>query len=90
MTDEEIRGLIGQHRGDLEVFSKAKVLIQARMSELEDDPEAHDRFTGWAGTQAAMNVLIMCTVQLRGVVEDLYENLERGATVIKLVEKKDE
>lgn len=92
MSDDEIRELIDQHRRDLRAFSRAKQVLTKHMQELEaGEPEIYDRFVNWAGTQAAMNVLIMCTTRLTGVIEDLYGNLEkREATVLKLVEKQDE
>lgn len=89
MTDEEIRMLIAETYKDLEVFSTAKHLIVNRINDLEPDSQGYERFTRWAGTQAALNVLIMCEVRCRGLIEDLSNNVKKGADVIHLVEDKD-
>ena len=84
MNDEELKVEIENARRDHQAFSKAMDAIRQRLFELEGDPQRRERFITWAGTQAAMNVLIMCEVRCRGMIEDLQGNIEKSAEVIQL------
>ena len=74
-TRQEIVEEMWHVQRDLEAFKKSRDAINARILELEDDYRL-DRFVTWAGTQAAMNVLIMCIVRCEGLIEDYKKNLE--------------
>jgi len=89
VDDDEVRGMIRAYSQDLEVFSKAKKALQRRVLELEGDPH-YDSFVNWAGTQAAVNVLIMCEARCQGIVEDLKNNIKEPGTVIRLVPTEEE
>lgn len=86
MTDDAIKGLIRAYASDLQAFSAAKAALRYRAEELEGNPH-YDEFVTWAGTQAALNVLIMCESRCRGLIEDLQNNIKSNGTVVRLVQK---
>ena len=90
MTDGEIREEIAEVRKDLEAFAMAKAAIQSRILEHEGNKIRYERFAYWSGTQAALHVLIMCESRTRGLMEDLRNNIQEDAQVLRLVEKKNE
>ena len=87
-SDNDIRKMIRNYKGDLKAFEDAKNSLGARMRELEQDyPDHYDNFVRWPATQVVANGLILCISKCMGVIEDLEGNLrKRNAPVLKLTE----
>jgi len=75
-TESEILNEIAQVSKDLAAFKQAYDAIAGRIAELESNVERHDTFVTWAGTQAALNVLVMCIVRCEGLLEDYRCHVE--------------
>jgi len=89
MNDDEIKLEIERVRGDWEAFARAKAILMDHIVTTESDPAHHNNLVSWAGTQAALNTLIMCEVHCRGLVEDLQNNIKKDARILHLVEDRD-
>jgi hypothetical protein len=74
-------------RKDHLAFARAKDSIQERMLQLENNKDRHERFVRWPGTQAALNVLIMCIVRCEGLLEDYQTHLDQAH--LRLVQDKE-
>lgn len=90
VTNREILEMIGDFEKDLDAFSKAHKILQDRALELESNPEKHQRFVGWSGTQIVFHSLILCEAKTMGIIDDLRSNLEqRGTPELRVVEEED-
>lgn len=57
-------------------FVSARDSIQRRVNDM--DGARQQTFIHWAGTQAIMNVLIMCVVRCEGLIKDYQALLEQN------------
>jgi len=76
-TRAEVLKEMGEVRKDHTAFARAKDSIQERMLQLEHNKDRYEKFVRWPGTQATLNVLIMCIVRCEGLLEDYQEHLDR-------------
>lgn len=90
VTNREILEMIEDFEKDLRAFSSAHQILADRAAELESNPEKHQRFISWSGTQIVFHGLILCEAKIKGLIEDLQNNLsQRGAPLLRVVEEKD-
>jgi hypothetical protein len=71
---QEIENLLAETSRDLEAFSRAQGCIEQRIVERRQAGTVED-FSDWAGTKAAVNVLIMVRVRCEGLMDDLENHL---------------
>jgi hypothetical protein len=89
---KELLEKIQEVEKDRRAFADASSRIHERINEIEGTPHA-EFLHEWAGTQAALNVLIMVITRCEGVIEDMKANLDKlpeDRPSLKLVEGKDD
>lgn len=76
LSRREVAEELLEHREDLHVFTQAYDLIKMRVQSAKDGGRMMG-LVNWSGTYASLGTLELCMSNIRNVVEDLRDVLQR-------------